>query len=99
MKITIGEMHKFPHGLDGLKLWDAGIVLSRYIILNSELFKNKTILELGSGVGIAGITASKWTDCSSVTMSDYHKGIIENINKNCAKNECKNIKSLVFDWR
>ena len=50
-------------------------------------------------MGIAGITASKWTECSSVTMSDYHKGIIENMKKNCSKNECKDIKTLVFDWR
>lgn len=44
MWVTIGELEVFPHGLDGLKLWDAGIVLSRYVILNCELFKDKDVL-------------------------------------------------------
>jgi len=44
MSLTIGELEVFPHGLDGLKLWDAGIILSRYVILNCELFKEKDIL-------------------------------------------------------
>jgi hypothetical protein len=41
MSLIIGELEVFPHGLDGLKLWDAGIVLSRYVIINSDLFTGK----------------------------------------------------------
>lgn len=44
MKLTIGQLEVFPHGLDGLKLWDAGIVLSRYLIKNCEIFENKDVL-------------------------------------------------------
>lgn len=61
MIITVGQLEIFPHGLDGLKLWDAGIILSRYIIKNCEIFKDRNILELGSGVGISGISLRKWT--------------------------------------
>ena len=63
MKLTIDELSQFPHGLDGLKLWEAGIILARYIILNVELFKEKEVLELGAGVGIGGMVARKWTQC------------------------------------
>ena len=66
MTLSISSLVTFPHGLDGLKLWEAGIVLSRYIINHSSLFKNKRVLELGAGVGIAGITAKKWTECREV---------------------------------
>ena len=31
--LNIGDLEVFPHGLDGLKLWDAGIVLARYFLL------------------------------------------------------------------
>lgn len=63
MVVEIAGVDTFPHGLDGLKLWEAGIILSRFIILNNGLFKKKNVLELGSGVGIAGIAAKKWTEC------------------------------------
>ena len=61
MNLEIGCLDTFPHGLDGLRLWEAGIILSRYIIHNSSMFKEKSVLELGGGVGIAGFTAKKWT--------------------------------------
>lgn len=61
MSLQICSLDKFPHGLDGLRLWEAGIVLARYIINQNFLFKNKKVLELGAGVGIAGMTAKKWT--------------------------------------
>lgn len=64
MHLQLSEVDQFPHGLDGLKLWEAGIVLSRYIILNVDKFNKKSVLELGSGVGIGGMTADKWSSCS-----------------------------------
>jgi predicted nicotinamide N-methyase len=82
MNLQICDLETFPHGLDGLKLWEAGIVLARYLILNNKIFKNKRVLELGSGVGIAGITLKKWTECDYVEMSDYHPKVIENIQRN-----------------
>jgi predicted nicotinamide N-methyase len=98
MKLTLGEMQIFPHGLDGLKLWDAGIVLARYGILNPAYFKDKDVLELGAGVGIAGIAIQKWTQCKSITMTDYHEGVVSNIGKNMKKNQISEPAPIVFDW-
>ena len=43
-------------------IWDASIVLSRYMLNESEFprgfFKNKQILELGSGCGLSGIISA-----------------------------------------
>lgn len=61
MRLRLSDVETFPHGLDGLKIWEAGIVLARYVILNCAVFKNKEVLELGSGVGVAGIAIKKWT--------------------------------------
>lgn len=89
MRCVIGQLEVFPHGLDGLKLWDAGIVLARYIIKNCEIFQDKDVLELGSGVGIGGIALRKWTQANHIVMSDYHEAIISNMCKNCLKNDIK----------
>lgn len=43
-------------------VWDAAIVLAKYLegifVSNSEVFKNKVIIELGAGVGCVGITVA-----------------------------------------
>lgn len=36
MSVEIEGVITFPHGLDGLKLWEAGIVLARFVILHHE---------------------------------------------------------------
>lgn len=62
MKLTISDIDVFPHELEGLRLWDIDIIASRYIILESDRFKNKDVLVFKAGVGITGITLRKWTD-------------------------------------
>ena len=32
LKMT--QLTRFPHGFDGLRIWEAGIMLARYAILN-----------------------------------------------------------------
>ena len=61
--LHIGDVALFPHGLSGLKLWESNIVLARFVVMNNELFKNKKVLELSAGTGIAGIVVQKWTKC------------------------------------
>lgn len=43
-------------------IWDASIVLSKYIEIlykaNKDYFRNKTVVELGAGLGCAGLVAS-----------------------------------------
>jgi len=70
MKVTIADIDMFPHELSGLRLWDVDIILSRYIILESESFNKKDVLVFKAGVGIAGIALRKWTDAASVTLCD-----------------------------
>jgi hypothetical protein len=35
MKLIISDIGVFPHGLEGLKLWDSDVILSRFCILES----------------------------------------------------------------
>lgn len=84
--LYLNELPIFPHGYDGLHIWEAGIVLSRYILYNKELFAGKTVLELGSGVGIGGLSVAKFTDCKKCLLSDYVPEIVDNIKINIQKN-------------
>ncbi len=36
--LFLNDLLLFPHGMDGFHIWEAGIVLSRYVIYNPELF-------------------------------------------------------------
>ncbi|KZC09483.1 Methyltransferase-like protein 22 [Dufourea novaeangliae] len=42
----------------GLQVWRGALLLADYILSNPDLFKNKTVLELGAGVGLTSIVAS-----------------------------------------
>ena len=63
-------------------MWEAGITIARYIYYNQEEFKGKTILELGSGTGIGGLAALKFTQCSRVIMTDYTEEVLALIKDN-----------------
>lgn len=46
----------------GLTLWRAGDFLSDYMFARREIFQGKSVVELGSGLGLVGILASHLTD-------------------------------------
>ncbi len=92
MKLAITDICLFPHGLEGLKLWDTDVVLSRYIISQNEKFTNKSALVIKAGVGIVGITLSKWTGCKKVDMCDMNRQVVGNMNNNCLRNGLNGIK-------
>lgn len=56
-------------------LWPAAHPFAHWIAQNAALFRGKRVLELGSGVGLAGFVASRFaaltvlTDCSAVSLA------------------------------
>ena len=91
------------NGGEGLHLWEASVILSRYSVKNKEIFKNKNIIELGTGCGLLGISILKKTECNHLTFSDYQDSVIDNLKDNIKinipkiSNEKYNI--LKLDWR
>ena len=53
----------------GATVWDACIGLSIWLSMNTAIVRGKAVLELGSGVGLGGISAAK-AGAASVTLSD-----------------------------
>lgn len=92
MKLGITDISLFPHGLERLRLWDLDVILSRFIILQNEKFANKHVFVFKGGVGIGGITLSKWTGCKQIDMCDTRPEVLGNMLKNCERNGVKNVK-------
>jgi predicted nicotinamide N-methyase len=75
------------NGEEGLHLWEASVVMSRYINKYAELFENKQVLELGSGCGLVGLAALLYTNCQHLVFSDYQDSILDNLIKNIQLNK------------
>ena len=90
-------------GGEGLHLWEASVVLTRYCLQNKEIFKNKDIIELGTGCGLLGISILKQIPLiNHYTFSDYQDSVINNLNTNLIRNKLKDNKKydiLKLDWR
>eukprot|EP00761_Pharyngomonas_kirbyi_P010472 gb/GECH01010492.1/.p1 GENE.gb/GECH01010492.1/~~gb/GECH01010492.1/.p1 ORF type:complete len:269 (+),score=80.78 gb/GECH01010492.1/:1-807(+) len=78
-EVYIRELSIIEGGI-GCALWDAAIILSRWIMKHPDYFHGKTVIELGSGVGLPGIVAARFAE--EVYLTDYMDQIIDNINYN-----------------
>ena len=54
----IGWIRFWVQSILGVVVWDAAIVLTKYLETINSTIRNKTVLELGSGTGAVGIGAS-----------------------------------------
>lgn len=92
--IEVSDQVFFQTGDDGIHQWESGIVLARYVL---SINPSGSILELGSGSGLVGITAAKFTSASSVTLSDYNAKVLENIQSNLRRNNA-HAQVTFLDW-
>lgn len=79
------------------ELWPASIGLATAILRNPSLWRGKTVLELGSGVGLAGIAATMAG--AEVTQSDFLEDAFDFIRVNRWRNGIDQTSLLLADWR
>eukprot|EP00347_Sterkiella_histriomuscorum_P015695 403356046 len=80
--LSLYEQVLFQNGQEGFRIWEAGIVIARYIYHNKQQFEGKSILELGSGTGIGGLSALKFAQAQKLIFSDYTQEVLDGIAKN-----------------
>ncbi|NXX97696.1 EF2KT methyltransferase, partial [Centropus bengalensis] len=73
-------------GTTGLVTWDAALLLAAWAAGNVEVFQNRTVLELGSGIGFTGIAVCKACHPKQYIFSDCHPQVL----KALAENICLN---------
>jgi predicted nicotinamide N-methyase len=79
------------------ELWPSSIGLAIHILQNKNDFKEKSLLELGAGVGLAGIAAK--LAGSQAIQSDFTVEALRFTQVNCLINQVAVGKLLLADWR
>mmetsp|Transcript_13564 Transcript_13564/g.29459 ORF Transcript_13564/g.29459 Transcript_13564/m.29459 type:complete len:243 (+) Transcript_13564:162-890(+) len=86
----------------GLTVWRASSLLCDFLYENANIVKNKSVLELGAGVGLCGILAQKigastviLTDGDTDTLSQMRSNVARNID---AKQKSRNITCQQLIW-
>ncbi|KAJ1965813.1 Protein-lysine N-methyltransferase efm6 [Dipsacomyces acuminosporus] len=86
----------------GSTIWDAGLVLAKYLEHQTALGKldlaGKTVLELGSGTGIVGLALAKIQPKAAVTLSDKQE-LLPLLQRNIELNDMQaSVGALCIDW-
>ncbi|KAM3826835.1 protein-lysine N-methyltransferase EEF2KMT [Vipera latastei] len=85
--ITLGEnVAIVSQGTTGLVTWDAGLYLAEWALENSDVFRSRRILELGSGIGLTGIAICKACRPRDYIFSDHHEGVLQQLSENIQLN-------------
>ncbi|XP_040212926.1 protein-lysine N-methyltransferase EEF2KMT [Rana temporaria] len=69
-------------GTTGLVTWDAALFLAEWAIENVDIFRNRTVLELGSGIGLTGLVICKSCFPKKYMFSDCHQKVLSKLREN-----------------
>jgi hypothetical protein len=68
------SIHVIPDpegGVVGLKLWPGSLQLAKFLVnVRPDLVRGKEVIELGCGVGLAGLAVAKFCHPTSVVLTD-----------------------------
>lgn len=88
------DIPQFPYGL---LLWESAVGLAEYLTKHPHLVRGKRVLELGCGVGVAGIVARKLGGL--VWQTDHLAYTLQLAKANEKANGVVGIERFVGDWR
>lgn len=77
-------------------LWESSVALSIYLSENSNIIKNKTVLELGCGLGLPSLVSSHLG--GKVVATDFHPDVEEYFLRNC-RHSSVNVDYKRLNWR
>lgn len=95
----------FYEGKLGSKVWPCGIATATWCAINSNLFVGKKVLELGAGVGLAGLVCAAanatvvLTDLDAKNDVDCPSGLVPNLQRNIHLNGLRSATARRLDWR
>lgn len=88
---------RLPYWAD---VWTSSVELARWCLADTDL-RGKRVLELGSGLGLAGIAAARAG--AIVTLSDYEQDALDfaqcNVLRNLSSHELERTHFHLLDWR
>lgn len=78
------------------KVWPSAIALSTFLQQNIGLVNNKSVLEIGAGIGLPSFSVAQYV--ADLVITDYAANAVELMQKNIEYVGFKNIKAIVADW-
>jgi len=78
------------------KVWPSAIALHNVLQKHPSLIRDKTVLELGAGIGLPSLLMADIT--KSITISDYDSEAVELLRKNITHLQLQNVQALQMDW-
>lgn len=73
-----GTMHGIGQEAVGGIIWPSAVVLSNYLLRERHLVLERRILEIGAGVGLAGLVCGS-LGALSIVLSDTYEKVLENL--------------------
>ena len=78
------------------KVWPSAIALHNVLQKHPSLIRDKTLLELGAGIGLPALMIADIT--KSIIISDYNSEAVELLQKNIAHLQLQNAQAIQLDW-
>jgi len=78
------------------KVWPSAIALVKVIQKHPSLIRDKTVLELGAGIGLPSLLMA--SEAKTIQVSDYDSEAVELLRKNIAYLQLQNVQALQIDW-
>ncbi|KAM4531415.1 protein-lysine N-methyltransferase EEF2KMT isoform 2-T2 [Odontesthes bonariensis] len=73
-------------GTTGLVTWEAALYLAEWALDHRQVFAGRSVLELGSGAGLTGITICRSCRPHSFVFSDCHSTVLQKLRENVRLN-------------
>jgi predicted nicotinamide N-methyase len=78
------------------KVWPSAVALSSFLEQYQDLIKNKTVVEIGAGIGLPSFSIAN--SAASITITDYSEDAVVLMQKNIEHVGFKNITTVIADW-
>ena len=78
------------------RLWPAALAMCSYLEKKQHIGQNKSILEIGAGLGLPGLCIA--SIAAEVLMTDGDENAVEFLEKNIESNRLFNAKTRVLNW-
>jgi len=93
--VAFAEDERLPYWAE---LWPSAIALSRFILSQPELFREKDVLELGCGLGLTSLALAQ-TDPARLLLTDYEQDALDLSAENFKLNNLPQPECALLDWR
>lgn len=90
----VNDVEHVPYGF---LLWESAVALAELITRQGDMLRGKRVLELGAGVGLAGLVARSLG--ATVWQTDHRADVLQLADHNARQNQISLPHQFVADWR